>query len=193
MFSLDSLSARDKMLLAVLGALLLLAGSFFLVIKPKLDERNALIEEIEKEQQALEIDKNHLKRAKELEKRFEATEARFVEAKKAVPSKTEMPSLIVELSNIYKTENAEIESMKPDVLTGEGNISFVSFEVTSNQKASIYPLLSLIRKIESRKRYFRVTKVDVSITEDEGEEEGAVMKTTLAIKAYSTEKAPSPQ
>lgn len=191
MFSLDSLSARDKMILSIAGALLLLFVSFFLVIKPKLDERNTLREEIEKEQQALEVDKNHLEKVRELERKFEITEAKFVEAKKAVPNKIEIPSLIVQLSNIYMNENAEIESITPDVLTGEGDISSLSIAITSNQKASVYPLLSLIRKIESSKRYLKVAKVDLSVMDEEDEED--IMRSTLTIKAYSTEKAPNPE
>lgn len=170
------------MILAGLGIFLMLLGSYFLIVRSKVSQLAAVKEEYKKELDAYEVDKNYLKRLKELEKRFELVEIEIIKTRKAVPDNFEIASLIVEIANIFQDSGVDIESIAPEEPVSEDKLRKQSVNVVVTHKSSMYRLLSTLRRIESSGRYIKVVGLDSSITEEDGEE---ILRTTVKLDVYS--------
>lgn len=184
MSMLSNMTQRDKLLLAGLGIVFVALASYYLIIKPKVDELSTVREEYDVEQTAYESDKSHLKRLKELERRFELTEIELIKVKKAIPDSIEMASLIVEVANIFNDSGIEIESFKPSEAKVEGPLLSQDVEVLIRHKSSMYRLLSALRRIESSSRYMKIVGIDSKVEKDE-EAEGEDLKTAVIVSIYS--------
>lgn len=185
-----NMSQRDKFLLAGLGIFLVIFLSYYLLIKPKMDELSDVREQYEAEKTAYESDKNHLRRLKELERRFELTEIELIKVKKALPSTIEMASLVVEVANIFNDSGITVEQFKPQETTVEGPIMAQNVEVLIRHKSSMYRLLSSLRRIESSSRYMKVAAIDskVDAATDEENDTSNDLRTSVIIRVYALNK-----
>lgn len=185
MFS--NMSQRDKVLLAGLGIFLTIFISYYLLIKPKMDELSVVRQQYETEVAAYETDKNHLKRLKELERRFELTEIELIKVKKALPNTIEMASLVVEIANIFNDSGITVEQLKPHEATVEGPLRAQNVEVLITHKSSMYRLLSSLRRIESSSRYMKVVAVDSKVNPGDEKDDGSQsdLKTNVIIRVYA--------
>lgn len=185
MFS--NMSQRDKVLLAGLGIFLTIFISYYLLIKPKMDELSVVRQQYETEVAAYESDKNHLKRLKELERRFELTEIELIKVKKALPSTIEMASLVVEIANIFSDSGITVEQLKPHEASDEGPLRAQNVEVLITHKSSMYRLLSSLRRIESSSRYMKVVAVDSKVNpgDDKDDSSQSDLKTSVIIRVYA--------
>lgn len=185
MFS--NMSQRDKVLLAGLGIFLTIFISYYLLIKPKMDELSVVRQQYETEVAAYESDKNHLKRLKELERRFELTEIELIKVKKALPNTIEMASLVVEIANIFNDSGITVEQLKPHESSDEGPLRAQNVEVLITHKSSMYRLLSSLRRIESSSRYMKVVAVDSKVNpgDDKDDSSQSDLKTSVIIRVYA--------
>lgn len=183
----SGMTQRDKTLLVVLGIILVVFISYYLVIKPKIDELSDVRDEYESETIAYESDKNHLKRLKELERRFELTEIELIKIKKALPNSIEMASLVVEIANIFNDSGISVEQFKPQEATVEGPLTAQNVEVVIKHKSSMYRLLSALRRIESSSRYMKVMAIDSKVEQDSEDNDPTQkeLKTNVVIRVFA--------
>lgn len=198
-----NMTQRDRILLAVLGCMLLVFGSYFIVIKPKAGELISLRDEYDKEVQAYGTDANKLRRLQELERRFELTEIELIKVKKALPERLELASLIVEISNIFEDSGIEVVGIAPEPVVEENNFGVQNIEVSIKHPSSMYRLLSAMRRIENSSRYMKVLGIDAKSEEgkkkkDKNEEQieyqasdaapERVINTKIKIKLFATDE-----
>lgn len=195
MSMLSNMTQRDRMLVSGLGIFLIIFLSYYLVIKPKADELSDAREQYETEVAAYETDKNHLKRLKELERRFELTEIELIKVKKAIPSKIEMASLVVEIANIFSDSGIAVEQFKPQEMKVEGLLTVQNVDVLIKHKSSMYRLLSALRRIESSSRYMKIVAIDSKVEQASDTEELTEkdLKTNVSISVYSLNGEPGSQ
>jgi hypothetical protein len=109
----------------------------------------------------------------------------------------------VELSNIYKDESADLLKFTPLPLTDEMDYSTFQISLDSSNDLSVYPIIALLRRIESHQRFFRVVSIDLKgdelqsgtgggVSSEASQSKELTLKSTIILKAYTTEKVPAP-
>jgi Tfp pilus assembly protein PilO len=92
-----TLTDRDRKLLLFLVPIVVLAAYWFLVLSPKRDEAKTAQTQLREQQQRLEVARASAQSAASAKQGFDTSYARLVRLGKAIPTRVDMPSLIVQL------------------------------------------------------------------------------------------------
>jgi hypothetical protein len=123
------LSTRDLVLLAILGAVAVLGGIWWFVVKPasaELDAQRDQLAQITTESNALRDTVERLSTSSKGESRRTAERLRL---SKALPDSTQAPGVVVQLQRLADRANVELTSIKTNQFSDFGSIRGTEFEV----------------------------------------------------------------
>jgi hypothetical protein len=92
-----TLTDRDRKLMIFLVPIVVLAAYWFLVLSPKRDEAKTAQTQLREQQQRLQVAQASAQSAASAKQGFDTSYARLVRLGKAIPTRIDMPSLIVQL------------------------------------------------------------------------------------------------
>ena len=94
---MSSMSDRDRKILMAIVPLVLIVAYWFLLLAPKREEASKAQKDLTEQQQRLSAAKEVSSRAKGAKTNFAADYGEIVRLGKAIPSRVDMPSLLVQL------------------------------------------------------------------------------------------------
>lgn len=132
-----TLTGRDKKLLIVVGAALLIVGFWFLILSPKMSEIGELNDRVDQTSSQLEATKGQLATGKRAETSYAADYSEVVKLGKAVPQDEAVQSLLVQLDALAgnDVEFTEVEVKKyPNSLLAPSNPAASTSPPSSEEK-----------------------------------------------------------
>jgi Type II secretion system (T2SS), protein M len=105
-------TARDRTVLMVIGAVVLLAGFWFLALGPKRKDEKALNDKIAQAQQRLDTARQQASAAAAARKRYDEDYATVAKLGKAVPADDDVASLVYQLDHISTGTHIDFRSIK---------------------------------------------------------------------------------
>ena len=123
------LTKRDTILLAVIGAIVILGGAFWFVVKPakaELSSQRAQLTQVQDEAAGLRDTLARMSSTSEGEAERVADRLRLA---KALPDSTETPGVIVQLQRLADRANVELSSIRTNSFSDYGTIRGTEFEV----------------------------------------------------------------
>lgn len=156
---LSKISYKGKTLLICGGTLLILIGFYFLIIKPRAADIQALQNQVRQQRLALEeaqLDLRNMPDPEEYHRQLQAEEARV---KALLPDNDAISEFLVTLNTLSKGQNVRVESIKQGALLDRKNYYEIPLDVTVTGN---YPnLLRFINKLETAPRLNSITKITV--------------------------------
>jgi Tfp pilus assembly protein PilO len=105
-------TSRDRIAALVVGAVVLLAGFWFLALSPKRKDAKALNDQIAQAQQRLDTARQKTAAAAAARDRYDADYATVAKLGKAVPADDDVPSLVYQLDHVSKRVDIDFRSVK---------------------------------------------------------------------------------
>jgi Tfp pilus assembly protein PilO len=105
-------TARDRTILLVLGAVVALAAFWFLAIKPKHAEAQSLAEQVTKQQTRLQSAQTTLAAGVSAKANFAVNAATIAEVGKAIPADEDVPSLLYQLQSVSHNARVTFDSIE---------------------------------------------------------------------------------
>lgn len=115
------MTARDRIVVLVIGALVILGAVWFELVSPQRSEASHLLSQVHSAQSSLSSAESQLAEAKAAEQRYSAAYASIVNLGEAVPADEQVPSLI------YQVNHA----------AGKAKVSFESISVGGSSEAAV--------------------------------------------------------
>ncbi len=108
------MTGRDRLVVIVIAAALLLGGFWFLALAPKREEATALRGEVAKQEQRLAAARGQAAAAEQAKARYDADYAAVAALGQAVPADDDVPSLIVQVDRAAEREGVSFRSLALD-------------------------------------------------------------------------------
>ena len=108
------MTGRDRLVVIVIGAALLLAGFWFLALAPKRKEASDLAALVVTQEQRLTAAKGQVVAAEQARARYDADYAAVAALGQAVPADDDVPSLIVQVDRAAEREGVSFRSLALD-------------------------------------------------------------------------------
>lgn len=108
------MTGRDRIVVIVIGAALLLAGFWFLALAPKRKEASDLAALVVTQEQRLTAAKGQVVAAEQARARYDADYAAVAALGQAVPADDDVPSLIVQVDRAAEREGVSFRSLALD-------------------------------------------------------------------------------
>lgn len=128
------MTARDRMVLIVLGAIAALGAAYMLVVSPEQKKASQVAAKVESARSELSAADTKLAEAEQAEKRYTAAYSSIVSLGQAVPAAAEVSSLIYELDHATSKDHVGFESIAAAGASG-GASSSASAAATSTASA----------------------------------------------------------
>jgi type II secretory pathway pseudopilin PulG len=125
-------TARDRIVLTVLGLVAVMAAFWFMAISPKRKDATDLSAQISQAQARLDTAQQSATSAQAAKARYRSDYATVARLGKAVPVDDEMPSLVYQLEQTAKANHVQFNSIK---LTSNGSVAAAS-PATASASAS---------------------------------------------------------
>lgn len=166
------MTARDRMVVVVLGALAVLAVAWLLVVSPERNKASEVQAKAQTAQAELSAAKGKLSEAEDAETRYAAAYSSIVSLGQAVPAEAEVSSLVYELDHASSKDEVGFESITAGA--GESSSSASSASAASTAAATGFQELPFtfsfagsyeqLYKLMGRLQGFTVTKPDGSVS-----------------------------
>jgi hypothetical protein len=117
------MTARDRLMVMVIGALAVLGAVWFTAVSPQRKEASTLQTRVDAASSQLSTAESDLANARSAEGRYSAAYASIVSLGKAVPPSQELPSLIYQLDQASNHKQVEFSSVVSGTATGSGGAS----------------------------------------------------------------------
>ena len=193
------LSKRDMILLAVIGAIAVLGGAFWFVVKPAKAELSAQKDELAVIQEESAGLRDTLSRLESTATGEGARVAERLRLAKAIPDTTEAPGVVVQLQRLADRANVELTSIKTNTFTDYGSIRGTEFEIRVSGRFFdvddfLYRLHRQVSVDEKDRpviggRLFATTSVDLTLSQADttggGDDEDMVIG-TVKVVAFSS-------
>ena len=193
-------SKRDLVLLAVLGALVVVGGFYWFAVKPAkadLSAQRAQLEQVQSETGGLRDTLSRLSASKVSPAKLTAERLRLA---KALPDATETPGIVVQLQRLADRANVELTSIKTNSFSDYGSIRGTEFEVRVTGRFFdtddfLYRLHRQVAVDENDRpivggRLFATTAIDITLDQSEasagpvGDDDAVVA--TIRVVAFSS-------
>jgi hypothetical protein len=191
-------SKRDLVLLAVLGALVVVGGFYWFAVKPAdLSAQRTQLEQVQSETGGLRDTLSRLSASKVSPAKLTAERLRLA---KALPDATETPGIVVQLQRLADRSNVELTSIKTNSFSDYGSIRGTEFEVRVTGRFFdtddfLYRLHRQVAVDEKDRpivggRLFATTAIDMTLDQSEGSsgpvgDDDAVVA-TIRVVAFSS-------
>ena len=188
------LSQNALIAIIVVGVLLFGFAAWFLVVRPQGGKVKSLKAEAASVQEKIDAYHQQVRAARSTPKIQVADVYRLA---KAMPSKTDMPDVLLELSQLARDTGIRFDSITPQPATAVGSYSVLPISVTFNGNFYnladfLYRLRSLVTvhagRLDATGRLFAVD----TLTFNEGEAKFPQIQATLIIDAFVYAAAPAP-
>lgn len=130
------MTARDRMVLIVLGALLMLGAAYMLLVSPEQKQASQVAAKVVSARSELSAAQTKLAEAQQAEKRYAAAYSSIVSLGEAVPAETEVPSLIYQLDHATSKDHVSFESIAASAAGGGSSSSSSSASASAASIAS---------------------------------------------------------
>ncbi|WP_217924250.1 type II secretion system protein GspM [Miltoncostaea oceani] len=194
------LSKRDMILLAVIGAIAVLGGAYWFVVKPAKAELSAQKDELVVIQGETAGLRDTLSRLEATATGEGARVAERLRLAKAIPDSVETPGVVVQLQRLADRANVELTSIKTNTFTDYGAIRGTEFEVrVSGRFFDVDDFLYRLHRqvsVDERDRpviggrLFATTSVDLTLSQADttggGADDGDMVIGTVKVVAFSS-------
>lgn len=194
------LSKRDMILLAIIGAVAVLGGAYWFVIKPASAELSSQRDQlvlIEEESAGL---RDTLQRASGTTKGHAKRVAERLRLAKALPETTETPGVVIQLQRLAERANVELTSIKTNSFSDFGTIRGTEFEIRITGRFFdvddfLYRLHRQVAVDEKDRpiiggRLFATTSIDLSLDQGDASSSGVSSEDavvgTVRVMAFSS-------
>jgi type IV pilus assembly protein PilO len=190
------LSQNAQIALIVVGVLVFALAAWFLVVHPQSGKVSSLKKQAQDVQEKIDAYHQQVAAARSVPKIEVADVYRLA---KAMPTKTDMPDLVLELSELARDTGISFDSISPQPVAAVGSYSVMPIAVTFNGNFYnladfLYRLRSLVTvhggRLDATGRLFSVD----TLSFNEGEQKFPQIQATLVIDAfvYSSASAAAP-
>ncbi len=124
------MTQRDRIVLMVVGALVVLAAAYMLVLSPEKKRASEMQAKVETARTQLSEAQSKLAEAQQAQRRYTAAYASIVSLGEAVPADREVPSLVYELDHASSKDSVNFESITAGG-SGSGSSGSASAGATS--------------------------------------------------------------
>jgi Tfp pilus assembly protein PilO len=162
------MNARNRMILAAAGALVVLLLAYFLLIKPRqseLTEVKALVESEESLTQQLTLD---LQRLQELQRQEPQLRADLERIRQLIPEEYDIPNFMFQVDDAAKQAGVEFLQITPELpKTPPENAGVAEIRVAIGGEGGYFAIQDFIRRLYSLDRAVRIDVL--SLSEQTGE------------------------
>lgn len=124
-----TMSKRDRMLLAIIGAIVVVGGAFWFLIKPARAEADRKRDELAAIQDEAGVLRDQISRLQQSEKDGEDQSLEGFRLAKAVPDAAAIPGAIVQLQRIADRSDVDLAVLRTSVVTDVGSMRAIELEV----------------------------------------------------------------
>ena len=124
-----TMSKRDRMLLAIIGAIVVVGGAFWFLIKPARAEADRKRDELAAIQDEAGVIRDQISRLQQSAKDGEDQSLEGFRLAKAVPDGASIPGAIVQLQRIADRSDVDLEVLRTSVITDLGSMRAIELEV----------------------------------------------------------------
>lgn len=181
---------REKVIVALLSVLAVVAVFYFYIYTPKLKEINAVSQQLRTQQAELRRLQAEAARKDELERRVQEVGSSVQASEAKLPSAREIPVLLVQLENLSSQVGANLILFKPGPLQGPpqqgagqpprppapggrpavpGGPNFQTFNLEINAEGTFDQIENFVHGIEMFPRFISMTDLRVSPSGKAGE------------------------
>jgi hypothetical protein len=200
------LTKRDMILLAIIGALAVLGGAYWFVIKPANAELSSQRDQLAQVQEESAGLRDTLQRASGATRGDAQRAAERLRLAKALPDSTETPGVVVQLQRLADRANVELTSIKTNNFSDFGTIRGTEFEIRVTGRFFdvddfLYRLHRQVAVDERDRpiiggRLFATTSVDLSLDQGDAATSGTsgedAVAGTVKVMAFSAVPAGAP-
>ncbi|MFN8122911.1 MAG: type II secretion system protein GspM [Thermoleophilia bacterium] len=123
------MSKRDRMLLSVIGAVVVVGGAYWFLIKPARAEAQQKRDELAAIQDETGVIRDQISRLQKSEKDAADTRVEGFRLAKAVPNSTSIPGAIVQLQRLADRSDVDLAVLRTSVVTDIGQMKAIELEV----------------------------------------------------------------
>jgi type IV pilus assembly protein PilO len=187
------LAQNAQIALIVVGVLVFGLAAWFLVVHPQSGKVSSLKKQAQDVQEKIDAYHQQVAAARSAPKIEVADVYRLA---KAMPTKTDMPDLVLELSELARDTGISFDSISPQPVAAVGSYSVMPISVTFNGNFYnladfLYRLRSLVTvhggRLDATGRLFSVD----TLSFNEGEQKFPQIQATLVIDAFVYASAPA--
>ncbi len=181
-----SLSPRDRLILTIAIAAVVVVGLAALLIYPQFQELGTLSASVSDATAQSQAAKLQLAERQGFKDRAVETDAKWLRLMNQVPDTPDLPSLIIELQDLAFTEGVQLVAITPALPASEG--SFESVPVSLEVIGSWGDTVDFLEALMKTDRGLRITKMNIGIANDATRINTSLkpysVDTALSIKAY---------
>jgi type II secretory pathway pseudopilin PulG len=133
------MTARDRMMIIIVGLVAAIAGAWFFVIAPKRDEASKLAAQVTSVQTQLDSARAELAAGQAAKSAFGGSYTALVRLGEAVPADDNVPSLIFQLQGAASKANVDFRTLTVSGSSGGSTATITSLSATQSATASLPP------------------------------------------------------
>lgn len=124
-----TMSKRDRMLLSIIGAVVVVGGAYWFLIKPARAEAQQKRDELAQLQDDTGVIRDQISRLQSSEKDVATTRVEGFRLAKAVPTTGSVPGAIVQLQRLADRSDVDLAVLRTSVVTDIGQMRAIELEV----------------------------------------------------------------
>lgn len=154
------LTKTQRILICVLSALVIIGPMIYFSFIPKHKEIESLTNQLKDLEQQLVVAKEKAKDLEKVRAQVKEAELKFQEAKKALPEKEEIPSLLTSISYSGQDSGLEFLLFQPESEKGKG--FYAEIPVSINVKGSYHNTVIFFEKVSKLSRIVNIKNIRVT-------------------------------
>lgn len=176
------MTARTRLILAILGVLVLLIAFFYFFIRPRQAELTQVREDIETEQSRTVQLQSELKRLQDLQANAPELQAELATIRGYIPADDEVPNFIFLVQEAANSAGVDFVSITPELPKAppEG-AALAEIRATIGAGGGYFAIQDFIRRLHALDRAVRIDNFSLSGTEDETGEVVITMSSVARI------------
>lgn len=188
------LAPREKVIFLAMVIFGIIAAYVFLAIKPKLDDKAEILKEQQGIAKEIETAENALSDARQVKANAADTQARLNRLRQALPEKSHVPALLVDLPQLVGEEDVTLNEFSPEPAVSVSGVTKQPIKIAVS--GDFFNILEFVYDIQNFPRYMQVNNLLLTTTAEEAAPGTAatgptVVKASIEVSTYYTDPPPA--